>query len=292
MPVNKKRASEYAKQVEDLYEQLGFVGLYSTFKEKLLNFAAAVNFDSDELQDYINQVNVFWNPEYRYYMDDIVYVFDQTIAVANNYYGEWGRVHKQMDKVRAAESVVNSKLGNYGEAAVEFISEKWRTSVLERESWQQLAERFKTSIDGKVVFHAETLGRTMAKGYSRRLKKIQADIAEIKYYEYVGIIRGSTRPFCLACNGHHFSANEIRLSGNGQIGPVIQYCGGYNCHHDLEPDPDYTKEDAEKRGVDWGIIEKREGSRIIRFYGTDAMSRAYDGQKKKLAKQAKKKGKK
>lgn len=286
---DKQRASEYAKQVERLYNQLGFAGLYDSFREKALGYAASGNLTGEQLDEYIEQLKPFWDPEWRRYLGDIRYVFDQTLDLANSYYGEWARVHRYMDQVRSAEAVIDSKLGKYDEDALSFIAKEFRRSVQARENYTELADRLKQSVDGRVVHHATTLGRTMSKGYSRRLKKIQADIAEIVYYEYVGIIRATTRPFCYACVGNHFSANELRLSQNGQIPPVIQYCGGYNCHHDAEPDPDYTEKDAEGRGSDWGVIEKRESGRIIRFYGTSSASRRFDDQGKRLRKNARKK---
>lgn len=172
----------------------------------------------------------------------------------------------------------STKLGKYEDETCKAIARIIRKGG---DSWKDVAKNIE-KLDGRARTYADTLARTLTKGYGREGVKIKADIAEVYWFQYVGILRPATRPFCYACVNQYFSAQEIRLSMNGHVGPVSRFAGGWNCHHDLEPDLDFTDADGDKRG--FRSIEKKEGRKTIRFFGDENSSRRYDAQKKRLKK--------
>jgi len=53
-------------------------------------------------------------------------------------------------------------------------------------------------------------------------------------FKYVGPLDNATRKFCshtLTANGGEYTIEQINAMDNGQINPVMNYGGGYNCRH-------------------------------------------------------------
>lgn len=79
-----------------------------------------------------------------------------------------------------------------------------------------------------------------------RYRNIQkAEIAGVNHFDYTGLVRNDSRPFCLnllnlAKKGKRWTLKEIIMDMENEAGlPVNLFGGGENCHHDWEADPFY-----------------------------------------------------
>lgn len=279
--MNRERLERVAREIERMQDDLHFADLYATFKSKLLDQIARGQMDDLTMQEYQRMVRRFFRPEYWQYLSNVFSDYVTLVDIINAEYNDMGwELNRSMDKVVSMERILNSRFGNYEDASVRFISKTIKEGIRDGLNHVEIGEKMSKSADRKVNFYADTLSRTAVKGYNRGLVKIKAEIADVRWFQYVGILRPGTRPFCCACLNQYFKSGEVRLMLNGHVSPVSQYAGGWNCHHDLEPDPDYTDADGDDRG--FSAIEKREGGKIVRFFGTSEMSRAYDERKKML----------
>jgi len=280
--MNADRAKKFQKEMAALYESLSFQDFYSVAKNKIIDALARGAIQGDSLSQVKRQVRKLFHSEFASYLDGVYERYTDTLHLVNDLYSDLGiDLTRDMQRILAIEAVNDSRFGRYEEATIREISRRVRKGIVAGDDWKTISKNI-GKIDARANFYANTLGRTLVKGYARESKVIKADIAEVVWYQYVGIVRPQTRPFCYACVNAHFSRAELRLSKNGMIQPVLRFAGGYNCHHDLEPDPDYTDEQGEARG--FGPIEIHKRRRIIKFFGTPEMRRRYDSQERKLKK--------
>ena len=118
-----------------------------------------------------------------------------------------------------------------------------RTGIVDKLSLKDFSDKIK-QVDDVVAGYSETIAKTQMKGYGRALKYEKANIGEVFYYEYVNPLHDNSRQFCIDHVGNTYHIDVINKMQNGakQLKPVIDYCGGWNCNHDWEPDPFYTEE--------------------------------------------------
>lgn len=83
----------------------------------------------------------------------------------------------------------------------------------------------------KLATYAETIGNTSMNAVSQDYNTISARSAGLKHALYAGNILPATRDFCRELVGKVLTIEAIRKLQNGQIEPVLTYCGGYNCRH-------------------------------------------------------------
>ena len=83
--------------------------------------------------------------------------------------------------------------------------------------------------------HAATWADTALKSFDRQMTYRAGESAGLEYYAYLGPLDRRTRRFCAYHVGLTFHKSQIEQMDNGQIGPVMQYCGGYRCRHSLVP---------------------------------------------------------
>lgn len=252
MAIDKQRYNKFVKAMTDLQSQLSFKEFYKTFRVKL---ESVILQDYDVLRD-MNKTQLKriigneFNPQYAKFVTSTFSSFNNVVDMVNDYYSDLGAdIQRDFSKVKAIESLTAKRLGAYNEIAVNDITTAVRKGLFNDEKWTGIARHLRRSKDNKVQFYANTIAKTSQKAYSRTVKLEKARIAEILFYEYIGIIRSNTRPFCLAMIGQTHHIDIINRLLNGQLQPVIQYCGGFRCHHDLEPDPFYNGENYNKSQV-------------------------------------------
>lgn len=285
------RADDFRAEMQRLEDSLDWQQYWDVIKNRIIDALARGTFAPEDREDFKRQIRELTGEQFRGWMDDIYDTFQESLYVVNNLYQDMGvNITRDMTDIRAIEQTNATRIGKFEDATIRRIADTLRPALLKGMEWQDVADELK-KIDSKTQFYGDTLARTLVKGYGRYAKRIKADMAGIKYYEYVGPNRANTRPFCFALNGHHCSAGEIRLSKNGHGIPVKGYCGGYNCHHEWEPDPFFTDEDAAGRG-DVKSREFKEGRRTVRFFGTDAQAQTYRERRDFLKQRAKRKRKK
>jgi len=239
MAINKKRLQRFRAEIADLQSTLSFEEFYRTIKAKILN---ALSFDSSAFKELSAAqqrrfVARLFKTGQGQYAIKIFQTFDDTLDVVNTLYKDLGvDASRDFSKIVAIEKINRAELGDYGESSIKDIQTVIRKSLIDGDDVKQIARRLKT-LDEKVVHYADTIARTQVKGYARLAKAEKARLAEVFLYEYTGPIIKTTRPFCLALIGKTLHIDTINKMRNGNKEPVRTYCGGWNCHHDLEPDP-------------------------------------------------------
>ncbi len=96
---------------------------------------------------------------------------------------------------------------------------------------QQELQRSFVDAGSKLQQYSYTLAHTTLSGVSQNYSNLSADKAGLDYAWYCGTLTPSTRPFCKERLDKVYRLDDIDAMSNGQIEPVITYCGGYNCRH-------------------------------------------------------------
>lgn len=264
MAANKDRAKRFNQMILDLEQEITFEELYETFRAKLLDRVARGDLTGEEaLRTFQRQVERIINPEYTQFVQKSFDAYDEVVTMANTEYSDIGpEVSRQYDRIQAIEQVNLTRLGQYKDATVKEISRRVRRNLSAGNPFQELANEI-AGIGGRVSSYAETLARTQVKGYSQAAKTEKARLGEVFFYQYVGIRRAETRVFCLELldqGNVTFHVDDIRSMRNGQLGSVLTYRGGFNCHHDWEPDPFASRE-----GYSVSFYTVKDQSRTLRL---------------------------
>lgn len=171
--------------------------------------------------------------------------YDQTLDIVNSLYDNLGTdISRELFSVRALEKVNTQYLGALTDKETGYIAKKMEEFATQDMTVKELTKSI-AEVSDTVKFHAETLAKTQVKGYGRNLKWEKALIAEVDYFRYVdSTLRPNSHEFCIkqvarAEQGISVSLKEIKGMSNGTYLPVFQYCGGFRCLHDWEPDPFY-----------------------------------------------------
>jgi len=246
MAINKKRAREFAGNIQDLMNELQFGEFYETFRAKMFDVIAKRELDVESLRSAIRKIKRIFDPEFAKYIDLVFSDYNEAVNLINQHYDDiGGDISRNFDKIQAIEKVNLSRLGDYSKAATREISKKVRKGILEGKTSGEIAKAL-ADTDDKVKFFADTIARTQVKGYSNALKLEKSRLGEVFFMTYFGFVRSNSRVFCRALleeTDPTFHVNDISQMRNGQIEPVRVYRGGYNCNHDWEPDPFFKKED-------------------------------------------------
>lgn len=237
-----KRAEEFAKHIEEIQRQIGFGRYLEVIQDKIIDYAAK-NPGAD-LEEIRNELLKVFPPEYKKYIDEVFVKYNSVLETANELYDDMGpALTRQVTELRAMERVDRFRYGQYEDRTIKRITKVVHEVLLDEPDRRTLERKLITEIKSeRVTQYADTIAWTQVKAYGRAIKNIKANIAEIFFYDYYGPLRETTRKKCLwALAKKTFSVEEIAEQDNdkwnGQIKPFMIYCGGWNCAHDLEPNP-------------------------------------------------------
>ena len=257
MPVNKKRAKEFFGDIQALQDGLEFEDFFDNMQSKLSDLISKRGeLEGETLRTYIRRITRLLDPEFLGFVDKIFSSYDNTINLVNQHYGDIGtEISRDFAKIQAIEKINLTQLGEYRDSTVRDISKIVRKGIFEGKQHTEIGKDI-TAIGGKVAGFGNTLARTQVKAHGQESKMEKARLGEVFFHQYVGIIRPDiTRRFCLELRQQSdptFHIRDIRQMRNGQISPVQTYRGGFNCHHDWEPDPFF---DAEKYKVSFYSVQ-------------------------------------
>ena len=237
-----KRLKKFQERMAKLQKSVSFQQYKETVIIKILDYARQ-NPDAD-LKALKKEITEIFGEPFEEFSNELFTRYDDIIEVTNKLYYDVGEeITRDHNKIAAIEKVNSTRLGNYEQRWVNKLSKVTRRALVDNVDYYELRNRIK-HVGGGVADYADVLASTQIKGYGREIKYQKATLGEVLWYEYMGNIRKTTRPFCLPKVGEHFHINEIEKMENGpkQLKPVITYCGGWNCRHDWEPDPFYKGE--------------------------------------------------
>jgi len=254
MAIDKQRLQEFRRDLAALQAQLSFDEHYRVIRAKTLDALSRGLFkdlNQAQMQRFIERN---FKPEHAKFIKKIFNTFNDVLSVLNELYKDLGvDVERNFNTLRAIESVNRTRLGDYEDNAVKAIARVIRVGITKNENFREITRRL-IGTDEKVTLYADTIARTQVKGYARTAKAEKARIAEVFLYEYAGILRRTTRPFCRALLGTTHHIDRINQMRNGNLNPVWQYCGGWNCYHDWEPDPFAKKQTEAEEQISGNII--------------------------------------
>jgi hypothetical protein len=237
LAIDRERFEEYQDELQSQLQGLSATEKFKALRSKLLGYIARNDPPPGDTERIRRLVRELFGEEMASYTDQIVERYEATQELVNEYYNDLGMdLSRDMPRVRAIEQAQRGELGRYYESTKEEIARRVSRGLAQRESPQEIARRI-TPVTDKAARYAQTIAQTSVKGHSRALKHEKARIAGVQYFEYAGIIRSTTRPFCRAMVGTTHHIDDIRKMRNGNREPVETYCGGWNCIHSLEPDP-------------------------------------------------------
>jgi len=233
--------------MEAIQKSLSFSRYREVVERKILDFA--FHYPEADRKELKEQFTLIFGEYYAQFADESFDKYDSIIDLANKEYKDFGvDIERDHHKIAAIEKINKTRIGKYEPKFVNRFVKVVRKSITEGADFPELRFRIR-KIGGGVSDYADVLARTQLKGYGRAVKFEKANIAEIFYYEYWGIIRPDrTRQFCKdrlngtsARGDNTYHIDEIWELDNGpkQLKPVIHYAGGWNCRHDWEPDPFY-----------------------------------------------------
>jgi hypothetical protein len=236
---------KFQKAMAAIQKQLDFQSNYRVFLDKLLS---AYSRDPEIFeQSYRALIPKLFRPEWANFDTDFKNEYNNVVDVVNDLYKDLGAdVNRDFMTIKNIERVNATRMGNFEQRAIELIQRKVRDGLFQNYSVEELE---RSLIGSGVEPYANTIARTQIKGYGRESKYTKANIGQVFYYEYVGQLRITTRPFCRDMLGKTLHIDEINELDNSfvsktgkvyqQLQPVITYGGGWNCIHDWEPDPFY-----------------------------------------------------
>jgi hypothetical protein len=274
MAVEKSHLIELNKDLAGLFESLSFDEFYRTIESQLLDYADRLSTAGSKpnLRELIAEIERFVDPESAKYLVRVLSGYNDVIDSLNQRYEFLGQdVNRDFSELRRIDEVTRKRFGKFSSDTNERIARVLRQDLKKGKSYKEITRNLRP-LDKKVSGYAETIAITSTKGYSRAGKSEKARLGEVFYYEYVGIIRASTRGFCRSLVGTTHHIDQINQMRNGQLNPVLTYCGGYRCFHDWEPDPFAEKGSSGS----WQTVEI--GKRKIKVYTEDDIQQYYEEQ--------------
>lgn len=244
--MNNARYTQYVKEITGLIGDVGSQSFFQLLRDKILDYLSRPRAKSMSVNDLIREMTPLFDSEYQPFVKSVINSWHDSIDVVNDLYEDMGnKIPVDHSRLLALERLNNVDFGNYAESTLKAIAKKSQEVLARGGTLQELRDTI-ASIDSQAKHYADTLAKTQIKRHSRLAKNEKANLAEVFIYQWVGRIRSTTRPMCYACRGKHFHISQISMMRNGNLEPVLDNAGGWNCIHDLEPDPDATRDDIVK----------------------------------------------
>ena len=242
MAANKSRYRRFRDDLKALQQGLSRKSYLVSLQSKLLDFIARANPSPDDLLRIRQAVTTLVDDDFEPFAARVIASYNETLAIVNTHYADLGvDLTQDHSRIQAIERANRADLGRYRESTIRRISQATREALLAGETAREFARRIAPA-SNRARFYALTLAQTQTKVVARAAKAEKARIAEVHYFEYVGIIRDATRDFCrdLLIGQSTYHIDAIHQMRNGNKEPVIENGGGWNCIHDWEPDPFYS----------------------------------------------------
>lgn len=242
MAIDKSKLAAYNKGLKQSLSGLSFDEHYAVISSKLLDFIAKN--PSADLSDIKAAVKKIFQPGLISYTNRVFNEYETIINLVNNVYADLGfELNRDLKKIRAIEKINSIKYGKYDKQAQRDIVKTIRIGIGEGLKSDELTERL-IKVGGKVTTYADVITNTQLSAYGQVCKNEKANLAEVFYFEYVGIIYENSRAFCRGMIGTTMHISDINSITEAEVGsafisPCIIYKGGWKCVHEWEPDPFY-----------------------------------------------------
>lgn len=244
MAIDRRRLREYLRELQALQARVSDPVFFEVVQAQLIELIARGELDTEELEFILPAVDRIFKTEFAGFETQLLGSYNDTLDLVNELYDDLGEdVSREFATVRAIERTNQLQLDEYEKQTREAIARTVRDGAVEDKSVAELEEDL-AELGGKAAQYAGTLAATHLKRYGRASRYHKSLVAGVDIYEYAGVLRDTTRSFCRACLGKLFHIDDILNMMNGNLEPVIENCGGWNCIHEWEPDPTATEADT------------------------------------------------
>jgi len=239
--MDEKRAESFRKELEALQAKVSFSAEWNSISDLVLDFYNSnPGANSSELRRYFGKIV----PERTAQLELSVFRrMDEIRDLANTFYSDLGdQVTRDLPLIKRVEDLAKLKLGDYERETIKDMVKITKQSLAQKLPIKEFSGKLK-KLGGKVNTYADSIAITQVKSMGRAAKAEKANSALVFDYQVIGVLRSTSRQFCIDTVGKHFHIDEINKldNGAGQPKPVLIYWGGWRCHHEAEPDPFYKK---------------------------------------------------
>lgn len=237
MSIDQERYETYKEEVQEYIESLSPAERQDAVRTKILDWLARTDVRPDNSPRIHRRIREIFGDEFDGILDELTERYEATTETVNRLYDDVGDdISREMQKVRAIEKANAQSLGRYRASTIQEMRSEIEKGLAQGDDVDALRDRI-TPISSKAKAYADTIAKTHVKSYGRAVKAEKARLGSVPQFEYVGIVRNTTRLFCRELVGTTHHLDDIRRMRNNNREPVLIHCGGWNCIHDWEPDP-------------------------------------------------------
>lgn len=242
--MNLERFQAYMDDLMSLQDRVSEPVFIQVFEEKIFDLLARRQITEREIRVILTELEQLFTTEFSLFETEIRQSYNTLLELVNERYDDLGAdISRELQQMRAIERANRLQMGDYRQSTVEAVKQIVDKGIRDGLSLSELEEKI-AETDAKAAHYAETLARTHLMRYGRVSKYQKALMAEVEIFAYLGVLRETTRPFCRVLLGHRYHIDDILRMRNGNLEPVIDNCGGWNCIHDWEPDPTALPEEV------------------------------------------------
>ena len=247
MPFSPKRFEDYMADMQAIQEDVSDPVFLDMVREEVFDLLASGAVDPSQIDELLDDFSIVFDREFTIFEDGIRDGYNRVLSLVNQRYSDLGEdMSTEMRLMRDVEKTNTLQLGEYKQETIDAIKEKIREGLLSDTPRSEIEDAI-AAIDSRAAHYAKTLAGTHLMRYgniSRYGKAIQAGVT---VFVYLGVLRDTTRNFCRAALGNRYHIDDILKFRNGNLEPVIENSGGWNCIHGWEPDP-FALEEEVTRG--------------------------------------------
>ncbi len=146
---------------------------------------------------------------------------------------------KDLSEQELIKELFKTNLDDYSDDELVIIKKTISDGLQQNKNFNKIADDL-SLCGGGIAQNAIKLSKTFVVAFQRITHLQKALIAEIEWYQYVGIVKNKTYTFCLDILNKHHNIDNILKMKNGVLEPVIYFGGGFECTHRWEANPFYT----------------------------------------------------
>lgn len=205
---------------------------------KLVDELLSANRTPDQIQDAVEKRLLELNPYrnlYNEFINDSRVIARLASKRASERYKWYSGRFQGVEGTRRAINVFAKTSKGFAKVAglvqkpiVKALMDGIKQKRTQTEITEIISSKFK-----KPLANAGTIANTGLAGYSNTTNFEYAKTAGIEKFRYAG--PSAERDFCDKHVGKIYTEKELSALNNGQGLEVIEFCGGYNCRHYLDP---------------------------------------------------------
>lgn len=208
----------------------------TSFLSSILDYLT--HYSPGEVELAMENVKKHFYPEFLQLYNNIKDGYNSVINVVNHFYASIGEGIEINERNSSEVIKVNKNLfEKFSDENEKQLLNLIVENLLNKSDINKFVESIVVHLE-KLDVYARFISSTMLLFITRYSIYKKAELAEIKYFEYVHS-HNCYRSFCKDKNSMHFHINNILRMNNKEINPVIFFGGGLGCHHIWEPDPFY-----------------------------------------------------